>query len=319
MGLEHCCQPGAYLGRITMLALTGCTGHLGSRVLSSLLRLKLIPAEELVISSSSSPDMIPSEAQEAGVQVRYGNLNEPESLASSYAGCNALFLVSYPSPAEDRWKQHKNAIDAAKAAGVKTIIYTSLMFGGETGMKSVAGVQQAHIETVKLLQQSGLEYVVVREGIYAESWWLYAGFQPMKIPSDCARLDFVIPQDGPVAWVGWDDLGEGTARILADYKKYTGRTLNLTGAKTLTITEVGAMLEQTRPGITVNVKKVGQEEAARFHKEQKSADDWVVESWSGWHAGVEAGETAVVDPLLEELLGRKPAGIEELASTLFGA
>lgn len=312
-----------------MLALTGATGNLGSRVLASILEHHLIPPDQLVVvSSSSDTSRLPESAQRAGIQVRYGNLDEPQSLVPAYTGCDALFLVSYPSPAEDRWKRHKHAIDAAKEAGVKTVIYTSLMFGGQSGMESVAGVQQAHIETVRLLMGSGLEYVVVREGIYAESWWLYAGFQPTKPLSstiakggegEVQQLDVVIPRDGPVAWVGWDDLGEGTARILAEYNKYLGRTLNLTGYKTMTVTEVARCLEKTSSAIRVEVKLVGREEAARYHKQKKSAEDWVVDSWSRWYDGIAAGETAVVDPLLEELLGRRPKGIEELASTLFGA
>jgi len=63
----------------------------------------------------------------------------------------------------------QKAIGAAKTAGVKTIIYTNLMFRGETGMKSVGGLQQAHIETAKLLEASRVDHVIVREGLYAES------------------------------------------------------------------------------------------------------------------------------------------------------
>ncbi len=303
-----------------MLILTGTTGHLGSRVLDSIIRLHLIPPSEIIISSSH-PDQVPDAARDAGIDIRKGDFSSPETLASSFRGGDALFLVSFPSPSAERWLHHKAAIDAAKAAGVKTIIYSSLMFGGETGMESTAGVQQAHIKTVDYLRRSGLQYVVVREGIYAESWWLYAGYQPQKYSKgDTGEIRFVIPNDGPVAWVTWDDLGEGTAKILQHYDRYIGKTLNLTGPRTTTLTEVGKMVERYT-GRKVQVDIVGRQEAERYHKfEKKSLSEaqfWVIESWSGWHDAIANGETAVIDPLLGELLGRPPRGIEEMAEQLF--
>lgn len=303
-----------------MLVLTSCNGNLGSRVLNSLLDLNLIPVSELVISSSN-PDKVSARAKNAGIEVRKGDFTSAESLTSSFKGADTLFLVSFPSPAVDRWLHHKNAIDAAKSAGIRTIIYTSLMFGGDTGMQSVAGVQQAHIKTIDYLSQSGLQYVVIREGIYAESWWLYAGYQPKQFSkADKSGLSFVIPNDGPVAWVTWDDLGEGTAKILADYQRYIGQTLRLTGPRATTIKDVAKLVERYTER-KVDVQVVGKEEAERYHKfEKKSLPEdsfWVLESWAGWHDGLAQGEAAIVDPLLETLLGRQPRGIEELAETLF--
>lgn len=221
----------------------------------------------------------------------------------------------------ERWVHHKTAIDAAKKAGIKLVVYTSLMFGGETGMKSVAGVQQAHIKTVEYLQQSGLEYVVLREGIYAESWWLYAGFQSQQLKKgDTDPITFVIPSDGPVAWVSWDDLGEGTAKILtrlaSGEREWIGRTLDLTGPRTNTITDIARLLEEYT-GRTVDVKLVGAEDAKRYHLEDGKKEDWLVSSWVGWFEGIKEGECAVVDPLLGEVLGREVGGMGECAGALF--
>ncbi|KEF61490.1 uncharacterized protein A1O9_03057 [Exophiala aquamarina CBS 119918] len=303
-----------------MLVLTGTTGHLGSRVLDALLDLKLIPPSELIISSNS-PDKVSSRAKDARIEIRKGDFTSSESLVSSFQGADALFLVSFPSPAVDRWLHHKRAIEAAKLSGVKTIIYTSLMFGGETGLQSVAGVQQAHIKTIEYLSQCGIPYVIIREGIYTESWWLYAGYQSQKFAKgDQSSLRFVIPNDGPVAWVSWDDLGEGTARILADYQQYIGQTLRLTGPQVVTISGIASLVEKYA-GRKVDVQVVGKEKAARYHKfEKKSLPEesfWVIESWAGWHDGLAQGEASVVDPLLETLLGRKPRGIEDVAGALF--
>ena len=303
-----------------MLVLTGTTGHLGSRVLSSLLDLNLIPPSELIISSSN-PDKVSPRAREAGIEIREGNFTSADSLASSFKGADVLFLVSFPSPAVDRWLHHKTAIDAAKSVGIKTIIYTSLMFGGKTGLETTAGVQKAHVKTIEYLTQSGLQYIILREGIYAESWWLYAGYQSQQFSkNDKSDLRFVIPNDGPVAWVSWDDLGEGTAKILASYRQYIGQTLRLTGPRVSTIADVANLVEK-QTGRKVSVDLVGKDEAERYHKfEKKSlpeASFWVIESWVGWHDALAQGEAAPVDPLLKNLLGRQPRGIEEMAEVLF--
>ncbi|EXJ63102.1 hypothetical protein A1O7_03547 [Cladophialophora yegresii CBS 114405] len=302
-----------------MLVLTGTSGNLGSRVLDTLLRQKLIPPSQLIISTSN-PSKVPPAAKEAGIEIREGDFTSPDSLSSSFKGADALFLVSYPSPSVDRWLHHKAAIDTAKAAGVKTIIYSSLMFGGKTGMDSIAGVQQAHIKTIEYLTKTGLQYVIVREGIYAESWWLYAGFQPQTFKKgDTSEITFVIPNDGPVSWVTWDDLGEATAKILQNYEGYLGQTLNLTGPRATSISDVAKIVEKCT-GRKVKVNIVGRQEAERYHKENKSVPEsgfWVIESWAGWHDGIANGETATVDPLIEDILGRAPRGIEEVADSLF--
>ncbi|KAJ9502103.1 hypothetical protein H2202_002167 [Exophiala xenobiotica] len=297
-----------------MLVLTSTTGNLGSRILHTILREKLIPPSKLIISSTK-PSQVSTAAHEAGIDIRQGDYTSPESLASSFRGSDALFLVSFPSASVERWLYHKAAIDAAKAVGVRTIIYTSLMFGGETGLDSIAGVQQAHIKTIEYLVQSGLQYVIVREGIYAEYWSVYAGFQPQKYhKGDSTEIRFVIPNDGPVAWVTTDDLAQGTARILQDYKRYIGQTLNLTGPRATSVSDIAKLVERIQVGES-------REEAQRYHKYEKKsmpADKlWVVDSWSGWHDAMARGETALVDPLLADLLGRQPNGVEEMAEQYF--
>lgn len=302
--------------------LTGTSGNLGSRVLQSVLDQDLIPSSGLVISSSSPHKLFPV-AKQNGIELVPGDFTDPDGLTEAFTSSNAdmLFLVSYPSPSVDRWLHHKTAIDAAKKAGVKLVVYTSLMFGGETGMKSKAGVQQAHIKTVEYLQQSGLEYVVIREGIYTESWWLYAGFQPRQLNKDDTEpITFVIPDDGPVAWVSWDDLGEGTAKILARLAKgereWIGQTLNLTGPRTTTLHDVSRLLEKYT-GRKVDVKLVGQDEAKRYHLEDGKKEEWLVSSWVGWFEAIKDGECAVVDPMLRDLLGREVNGMEESAEEFF--
>lgn len=85
--------------------------------------------------------------------------------------------------------------------------YTSLMFGSD----SQAAVMQAHLDTERYLKESGLTYTIIREGIYSESWPLYFGYWNPSRGSEVRIPD----GDGGIAWVCRDDLGEGTAKLIA--------------------------------------------------------------------------------------------------------
>jgi NAD(P)H dehydrogenase (quinone) len=322
---------------MTKFILTSLTGKLGSRVFTAVVKHSLIqPADIILTTSSAEPTSgeTPEKlrlASQHGIPVRYGVSfsQSPEDIAPSFQGGDVLFLSSYPSPSIERWNYHRNAIDAAIIADVKCIVYTSLMFGGEDGKKSVAGVQQAHIKTIDYLEQvrdkmrsegRDFDFIIVREGIYAESWWLYCGYQSQRLGRDQlnkdGELDFVVPNDGKLAWVTWDDLGEGTARIVANYQQYLGQTLRLTGHETTSLSDIARMVNEIT-GWKVNLKEVGKQEAERYHKERNSAEGWVIESWVGWFDGLKQGECETVDPLLGKLIGRKVKGIEELKGELF--
>ncbi len=182
-------------------------------VIKTILAEHLIPVSSLRISAYNIKSL-PSEIKEAGIEVRFGDLNKPESLISSYEGAEILFLVSFPSPSLERFELHKNAIDAAKKVGVKHIIYTSLSFGSQDGKTSCAAVMQAHLLTADYLKASGLKWTIVREATYAHLWNVYAGFLP--IDGSKEPFEIVIAGDGPNHWASRQDLGEATAKIVAN-------------------------------------------------------------------------------------------------------
>lgn len=153
--------------------------------------------------------------------MRKGDYADPDSLRAAFAGADKLLLISHPSfDHELRVRTHRNAIDAAKAAGCRHVYYTSLAFGFDARKElvpagepeSVASIMQAHLDTEAYLRTSGLTYTIIREGVYSEVWTQFLGFWP---PAEGTN-EVVIPHgDGAVAWATRADLGEGTASILA--------------------------------------------------------------------------------------------------------
>ena len=196
-----------------MIVLTGTSGQLGGGVLHFLLAKNLIHPSQLLISAYN-PASVPAAAKAACIPIRHGDMRQPSTLESSYRGADTLLLVTFPSAGIERVEYHKTAIDAAKRAGVKHVIYTSLMFGGRTGETSKAEVMQSHIQSIEYLKASGMTWTVVREGIYAEIWNHFSGM--VHVDDTMEPIDMVVAGDGPVAWTGRQELAEGTAAIVAN-------------------------------------------------------------------------------------------------------
>ncbi|WP_345750831.1 NAD(P)H-binding protein [Microbacterium rhizophilus] len=281
---------------MTRYVLTGTSGNLGSRILRSVIARGEIRPSDVVISTSS-PRSVPSSVRDRGFEVRRGDYADPASLRTAFDGADVVFVMSHPDPGTRRVALHRNAFEAAWAAGA-TVVYSSMMLGGEAGTDTVIGIQQGHAQTMRYLYENDGDHIIVRQGIYAEAWGHYAGF-PRRGAG--GRVEWVVPRDIAVAWTALDELGEGNAALLARYGDYVGNTLRLTGPRATKISEIAEHVAALT-GREIVVTELG----------IRGSD-----SWNLMYQGLAAGEGSVVDPLLGELLGRAPRGIEELPDHLF--
>lgn len=301
------------------LCLTSPNGKLGGSVLRNLLAYKLVSPSDLVLSTSGDPaDPKWDDIKKQGALVRKGDYDDVSSMEAALQGCDRLFLASTPKIAMDfndaphgkgREAHHFNVLEAAKRAGVKHIYYTSLGFGDD----SVSGVMAAHLRTeARLKEQNDFEYTIIREGLYNESWPLYLGHSSMDGKID--RTEIPLAGDGPVSWTAIDDLGLGTAAILADTSgKYDNQVLTLSNTKSYTLNEVASLVSQYS-GKNVKIKIVDTAEHVRYYVEERDLDRGQVEWWVKSYAALKRKECLKEDPLLTELLaklGRKPIPFEE--------
>ena len=102
-----------------------------------------------------------------GVETRQTNFNNADGLSEAFKGADALAFISMPFVGAKRQKAHKNAIDAAKAAGVKQVIYTSLVNADDETNPSVE--KKDHIYTENYIKEVGLDYQFMRNSQYAEA------------------------------------------------------------------------------------------------------------------------------------------------------
>lgn len=280
---------------MTKIVLTGTTGNLGSRTLPHL--LSLVPPSDIIVSVFNPASSVHDEIRKKGVEIRQGDFYKPETLEKAFRGADKLFLVSVPSFEDElRTSAHRNAINAAKAAGVKHVYYTSLAIAST----STAAVMQAHLHTEALLKQSGLIYTIIREGTYTDTFPVFLGFFKNS------DKEVVLPGNGGVAFVSWDDLAIANAKILAS-DEYKNKTVNLVGPQIVDMKQATAIVSSIL-GHEIKFTKVTMEEFLARHAEKVHA-----KQWSTAYPALEKGDWEINDPLLRQLVGKPLITFEQRA------
>lgn len=144
---------------MTTYAVTGATGHLGRLVVAELLA-RGVPARDVVALART-----PENATDLGVPVRRADYSDPATLPAAVAGVDVLVLVS-GSEVGQRVPQHTAVVEAAKAAGVRRIAYTSIADAD----RSANPLAPEHKATEELLRASGLPFTILRDNWYLENY-----------------------------------------------------------------------------------------------------------------------------------------------------
>jgi NAD(P)H dehydrogenase (quinone) len=181
------------------VAVTGASGQLGQRV-ADLLLARLDPGE--VVLLTRTPDVLVA-LGERGATVRHADFTEPPSLVDAFAGVDRVLLIS-ALDLERRAGQHRAAIEAARAAGVRHMAYTSI----PNPEGNAAAVARSHLETEEALHESGLDWTFLRNNLYAE-------FQVPVVQQAIASGRLVTSAGtGRTAYVSRDDCAAAAAAVL---------------------------------------------------------------------------------------------------------
>ena len=205
-----------------MIVVTGASGQLGRLVIEAL--LKKLPADEIV-AAVRHPEKV-ADLATRGVQVRHADYDQPASLVAAFKGADKLLLIS-ASEVGRRVPQHRAVIDAAKAAGVGLLAYTSILHADTSPLP----LATEHQETEGLIRASGLPAVILRNGWYTENYT--AG-----IP---ASLQYGVllgsAGQGRIASAARADYAEAAAAVLTRDNQ-AGRIYELAGDESYTLGEL---------------------------------------------------------------------------------
>lgn len=141
---------------------TLANSHFGSLAIDFL--LKEVPPKDII---ATVRDLKKGEKfKEKGIEVRLADYSKQETLKEAFKGVDKiLFISSIPGQEVSRENQHKNVVEAAKACGVKFIVYTSIIKGD----KNEALLSADHKYTEKLIKESGIKHSICRNNWYFEN------------------------------------------------------------------------------------------------------------------------------------------------------
>ncbi|MGO0675140.1 SDR family oxidoreductase [Citrobacter werkmanii] len=209
-----------------MIAITGATGQLGQHVIESL--LKTVPASQIV-AIVRNPSKATALSQQ-GITVRQADYSDEAAFTTALQGIDKLLLIS-SSEVGQRAPQHRNVINAAKAAHVKFIAYTSLLHADTSPL----GLADEHVATEKMLAESGIAYALLRNGWYTENYLASA-------PAALEHGVFIgAAGEGKIASATRADYAAAAARVISE-EGHAGKTYELAGDAGWTLSQLAAEL-----------------------------------------------------------------------------
>jgi len=280
------------------IGVTGATGVVGGGVARGLAEAG-IDTRLIVRSAAKSPELPGTEVAVAA----YGDRADSEA---ALAGIQTLFMVS-AAEHPDRLAQHLDFVDAAAAAGVQRIVYTSF-FGASPESTFLLG--RDHWHTEERIRASGMHFTLLRDNLYADFLPLFGGEEGvLRGPAD----------DGRLAAVARADVIDVAVAVLTAAQAvepgsgvHDDAVYHLTGPQSLTLTEYAEILTRVtgRPFSFENETI----EEAYASRAVFDAPEWMVDAWVSTYRAIAVGEMDGVTGDVEQVSGHPALSLEQLLS-----
>ncbi len=275
-----------------MIGISLGNSQIGGHAIDALAGFGVDPAEMVAVVRN------PAKAEalaDRGVKVRPGEYGDPEGLRWSFSGVSALFLISGMAGPEERRKQHRGAIEAAKRAGVERIVYTSFIDAEEDSPFFAWSINR---DTEAALRESDLAYTVLRNGMYSEADLDYVPkyLEFGKVLNNIG--------DGRISYISRRDLALAAARCLMD-ENHIGRTYSLTGPEAVTQTRLAELISEWT-GRDIAYEVISDEEYRRFF-----ADAYWGEVVVSLYQSVRSGNCETVTDDFRTVVGREAHTLDE--------
>jgi NAD(P)H dehydrogenase (quinone) len=265
------------------IGVTGATGGLGGRV-AARLAAHGVPQRLLVRDEARAPELAHAEV------VTFDGYADAEGMRRALDGVETLFLVS-AAEHPDRVTLHTTAVDAAVAAGVGRIVYTSFVAAAP---ETTFTFGRDHFHTEEHIKASGVGHTFLRDNIYLD-------FIPLLCPPEGVIRGPA--DDGRVAAVARDDIADVAVAVLTA-EGHEGQTYDITGAEAFTLAEAAAELSRvTGRRITFEDETL---EEARESRRPSGAEDYEIEGWVTTYAAIAAGDLEGVSDCVARFCDREP-------------
>lgn len=268
---------------MTVIALTGVTGHLGG-----------IVAQELAEAGLATRHLArrpEKAAKSAGAEVYKAAFEHSAEAVVALKGVDILLMVS-AAENPHRLQQHKDFIDAAREAGVKHIVYTSFYNAAPDATFTLA---RDHAATEDYIKENGFAYTFLRDNFYIDFFVdLCREYGEIKGPAASGKVSAVLRSD----------VAQVAAAILKNPDQWRNQTLNMTGPEELTLAE---MAQQASQILGKDIPYI-EETVEQAYESRKvwPAEDWEYDSWVSTYTAIAKGEQAGLSSDIERVLERKP-------------
>jgi NAD(P)H dehydrogenase (quinone) len=301
------------LGKIIV---TGASGQFGNAAAKML--LERVPAEDLVLLSRT-PEKL-AEFADSGAQIRRADFDDPSTLPAAMAGGERMLLIS-TARVGSRIGQHTHAAQAAAAAGIRQIAYTSIINCDRPDNPAV--VKHDHFATEQAIRATGVEYTFLRDSQYAEAIALAMAIPALQMgvkPDNCG--------EGRVGFVSRDDCVAVAVGVLTQ-DGHGNQAYPLTGPEALSIPEALAMVSEIA-GKPIEVQPVSDEEMFAYFDSlgvPRHASDVVPDGPIPWSSddmvtfgmAIREGFFDEVSPHVERITGKPPRSLRSVFEQYKGA
>ena len=296
---------------MTKYVISGASGSLGRKITEQL--LEKIPAENLSVSTRTPNNL--DTLRQRGVAVHAADYNDPAALERAYAGSDVLMLISSLAVTK-RVPEHRNAITAAKRAGIKHIVYTST--AGIHPQNPTLSASD-HIVTEDDLRRCGIGYTIMRNACYAEVFPTVAA-QPVLRSGEWVQVE----GNGKLAPISKNDIARTAVACMLDPARHDGAVYEVTGPDLVSFRDIAAMASEVY-GVPIRYVPVSVDQryamldamgVPRQYAEgmdgHPDAHLWCSEEMVTADIAFQAGYHGILTHHVEFITGQKPISLREV-------
>lgn len=288
-----------------MIVVTGATGQFGQQAITSLLERGAAPGQVLALTRNEASA---AAFREKGIGVAIGDYDNRDSLVRAFRGADKLLFVSGNDLAR-RLEQHQHVVEAAKEAGVRHVVYTSVQRKTDNSSSPLWPVLESHLQTETWLKESGLGYTILRNNLYMDLIPAFTGEHVLQ-----TGQIYLPAGNGNVAAVLRAELAEAAAAVLLG-QGHENRVYNFSNGVSFSYHDVADAIHSiTGKEISYTSPTAG-EYVDTLRKYQVPEE--YIGVFSGFAVAQDQGELEDTASTLEELLGRKPTDIRSFLSAVY--
>jgi NAD(P)H dehydrogenase (quinone) len=285
-----------------MILVTGATGQLGTAVVNNLLEKTSANQIAALVRDESKASALKGK----GVDIRFGSYDDTASLDKAMQGIETVLLIA-GTDEENRLRQHRNVVDAAKKTGVQCIAYTSRSLKDRNTLTNK--LMEGHFQTEDYIKECGLNYVLFRDVLYMDTIPQFVGGEKVfetgiYLPTGQGRVPFALRSE----------MGEAIAHVLLESDR-SNRIYTLTSSESYSFDDVAATLTDLS-GKAVGYTQI-EKSAFEAQMKERGVPEMMIERVTGFLTDIKNGQEEEISPDLENLLGRKPASLREGLKVLF--